>query len=66
VKEFKEYIASEVVSSEAHFILWMKIELKFKMIIEKRLRTVREETAQESFVFVHHYDYDKATFDRPI
>ena len=66
MKEFKEYIASEVVSSEANLILWMKIELKFKMIIEKRLRTVREETAQESFVFVHHHYFDKATFDRPI
>ena len=66
MKEFKEYIASEVVSSEANLILWMKIELKFKMIIEKRLRTVREETAQESFVFVHLHHYDKATFDRPI
>lgn len=66
MKEFKEYIASEVVSSEANLILWMKIELKLKMIIEKRLRTVREETAQESFVFVHHHHYDKATFARPI
>lgn len=66
MKEFKEYIASEVVSSGANLILWMKIELKFKMIIEKRLRTVGEETAQESFVFVHHHYFDKATFDRPI
>ena len=66
MKEFKEYIASEVVSSETNLILWMKIELKFKMIIEKRPRTVGEETAQESFVFVHHHDYNNATYDRPI